>query len=232
MSVELTNVEKVPVTTQISNHLHSPMSTSEKNLATATAIISTVGGSLALVAGVHSMGAAAATLAGVSLALPPIALIVAGVAVILFAVYLFARVACITDLETFIQVATKQDRIAMQDAHSKHIEARKAHNSVQESVYEATQVKANCSAAFDNSRRHVVACKEAYQKTPEKQTPHIERHDLNKLLLEKAKANLQEIENKKLQLKADYNTTLKHYTLHCTQLEHAIEAAKTQYMNM
>jgi hypothetical protein len=95
------------------------MSTPRKNLAAMTAIFSAVGGALALTAGIHSMGATAATLAGASLAVPPIGMIVAGVAFMLFAAYLSLRVTRATKIDTFIE---EQERAALQQAESDFIE--------------------------------------------------------------------------------------------------------------
>src|SRR5688572_5342778 len=102
--------------TRMTNHLHSAMSTTKKNLSTTAAIISAVAGPLALAAGFHSAGAAVATLAGVSLAVPPIGMIVAGVVLILCAAYLFTRVTCPTQKEDFIAAHTKMERSAVKEA--------------------------------------------------------------------------------------------------------------------
>jgi hypothetical protein len=108
-----------------------------------TEIFSAVGGALALTAGIHSMGATAATLAGVSLAVPPIGMIVAGVAFMLFAAYLSLRVTCVTKIDTFIEAQTKNERAELEWARSQLIQAIESFES-QSSLHTTSVFYRNC----------------------------------------------------------------------------------------
>jgi hypothetical protein len=226
------------------------MSTSKKNVAAMTAIFSTVGGALALATGIHSMGAAAATLAGVSLVVPPIGMIIAGVALLLFATYLSLRVTCATNMntfiedntkkgraalqqiDTFIEDNTKNERAALQQVESDFRKAEEAFTPLQPLLDDARRVHQNCSAACLASATDNFTSRLNGPMSPEKLQSLSELKNRNQESLEKAATALQKIETTDtLEKEATYKQNKAALNTQQQMYSHAKAAAREKYLN-
>ena len=226
----------ISITSKISYHLHSPMSTPRKNFASLIAILSAVEGALALAAGIQFMGASTATLTMVGFAVPPIGLIVAGVAFMLFAAYLSLRVTCVTKIDDYVETETKQQKGNYQKAYSQFMKAKEAlESSTLPSRKEARHDYDTWSVACMTSQKLVDAC-ELYVKSQQMSKDELQLfenfHTENTQLLEQAEAALQKVSqtNSLIKQKA-FNDAKTNLTAKKKEYLTASRKARAAYMN-